>query len=120
MVVDEFGGTSGVVTMEDVMEEIFGEIQDEHDAPEMVEKKIGENEYIFSGRMEIDALNKKYDFNIPTSDEYETLAGFILHHHENIPEPNEKIIVPPFTFTIMVVQGNSVGMVKMKIERTEV
>jgi putative hemolysin len=119
IVVDEFGGTSGVVTIEDVMEEIFGEIQDEHDVPETVERIVGENEYIFSGRLEIDYLNKKYGFDIPISEDYETLGGFIIHHHENIPEPNEKIILPPFTFTVMFVQGNSVGMVKMKIERLE-
>src|SRR5207244_385364 len=109
VVVDEFGGTSGMVTIEDVMEEIFGEIQDEHDAPETEEKKIGNDEFIFSGRIEIDTLNKKYDLDIPTHDEYETLGGFILHHHENIPEVNEKIIIPPFTFTVLQVHGNSVG-----------
>jgi putative hemolysin len=119
VVVDEFGGTSGVVTIEDVMEEIFGEIQDEHDEQEFADKKVGENEYIFSGRVEIDALNKKYGLNIPESQEYETLTGFILHHHENIPEPNEKIAIPPFTFTVMFVQGTSVGMVRMKVDRTE-
>jgi putative hemolysin len=119
VVVDEFGGTSGVVTIEDVMEEIFGEIQDEHDEQEFADKKVGENEYIFSGRVEIDALNKKYGLNIPESEEYETLTGFILHHHENIPEPNEKIAIPPFTFTVMFVQGTSVGMVRMKVDRTE-
>ena len=119
IVVDEFGGTSGMVTIEDVMEEIFGEIQDEHDEQEFSDKKLGENEYIFAGRVEIDAVNKKYGLEIPVSEEYETIAGFILHHHENIPDPNEKIVIPPFTFTVMLVQGTNIGMVKMKMERTE-
>ncbi len=93
VVVDEFGGTSGMVTIEDIIEEITGEIEDEHDTSELTERKVNENEYLFSGRLEIDYVNDKYNLNIPTSEEYETIAGFILAYHENIPKLNETIII---------------------------
>jgi CBS domain containing-hemolysin-like protein len=117
LVVDEFGGTSGMVTIEDVIEEIFGEIQDEHDVPDQMEKKVNENEFILSGRLEIDDLNSKYDLNIPTYDTYETLAGFIFHHHENIPEQNEEIIIPPFNITVLQVKDNRIEQVRLKVDR---
>jgi putative hemolysin len=115
VVVDEFGSVSGVVTMEDVMEEIFGEIQDEHDESDLTEKKISATEFIFSARMEIDILNRRYHLNIPVGENYETLGGYIMHHHENIPEVNEKIIVPPFTFTVLQVKDNRIGQVRLKV-----
>jgi CBS domain containing-hemolysin-like protein len=119
LVVDEFGGTSGVVTMEDVIEEIFGEIQDEHDDPESMEKETAPGEYLFSGRLEIDYLNRKYDFNMPEHEAYETLAGYIVHHHENIPSQGDEIILHPFTFKILQVKDNRIEQVLMKWNRDE-
>ena len=115
-VVDEFGGTAGIVTMEDVLEEIFGEIQDEHDTQDLVENKINDHEYIFSGRLEIDYLNEKYNLKIPDGD-YETLAGFIFHYHESIPEPNEVITIPPFVIKVQTLKGNRIELVRFKIDR---
>jgi CBS domain containing-hemolysin-like protein len=115
IVVDEFGGTSGIVTMEDIIEEIFGEIEDEHDKGKMVEEEVKPHEYIFSTRIEIDYLNEKYKFNMPVSDEYETLAGLIIHYHESIPVVNEIIEIPPFSFTILKSSGNRIEEVKLEI-----
>ncbi len=113
-VVDEFGGTAGIVTMEDVLEEIFGDINDEFDEEEHVEKQISENEYIFSGRLELDYLNEKYNFHFPTDDS-ETLSGFIINNHETIPKHKEKIIVDHHEFDILLVSDTRIETVKMKI-----
>ncbi len=113
LVVDEFGGTSGIVTMEDILEEIVGEIEDEHDYSKLVEKKIGENDYIFSGRHEIDYLNNTYNLQIPKTDEYETLAGLILFYNESIPKVNEKIILEPFIFKILDVSQTRIELVHL-------
>lgn len=91
VVVDEYGGTAGVVTIEDVMEEIFGEIEDEHDAEDLLEEQTGENEYRFSARMEIDYLNEKYHLRLPESEEYDTLGGLIIHELESIPESGDSL-----------------------------
>lgn len=116
LIVDEFGITSGIVTMEDVMEEIFGEIEDEFDVENKIEKRVSEHEFILSARLEIDYLNNKYHLNIPVTDEYETLAGFIFHHHENIPDVDEVIHISPFTFFILEVSETRIERVKLKIE----
>jgi CBS domain containing-hemolysin-like protein len=116
LVVDEFGGTSGIVTMEDVLEEIFGEIKDEYDVEEFVEKQLAEDEFIFSGRLELDFLKEKYGFDFPET-ESETLSGYIIHQHETIPKPKEKIIINDYQFDVLNVSDTRIEMVKMKILR---
>jgi putative hemolysin len=113
-VVDEFGGTAGIVTIEDVLEEIFGEIKDEHDVEEFVEKQIAEKEYIFSGRLELDYLNEKYGFDFP-EDESETLSGYIINRHETIPRLKERIIIDDYEFDVLNVTETRIEMVKMKV-----
>jgi CBS domain containing-hemolysin-like protein len=112
-VVDEFGGTAGIITLEDVLEEIFGEIQDEYDVEEFVEKQISENEYIFSGRLELDYLNEKYGFDF-SKEETETLSGFIINYHETIPAQKERIIIEEYEFDILNVSDTRIELVKIK------
>ncbi|HEV7780770.1 MAG TPA: hemolysin family protein [Chitinophagaceae bacterium] len=112
-VVDEFGGTAGIITMEDVLEELFGEIQDEYDTEEFVEKHLAENEYIFSGRLELDYLEEKYGFEFG-EDESETLSGYIINYHETIPRQKERIIIDDYEFDIIHVSDTRIEMVKMK------
>lgn len=113
-VIDEFGGTAGIVTMEDVLEEIFGDINDEYDEQEHVEKQIAENEYIFSGRLELDYLNEKYGFDFPTDDS-ETLSGYIIANHETIPKLKDRIIIDRNEFDILLANDTRIQTVKMKI-----
>jgi putative hemolysin len=115
-VVDEFGGTAGIITMEDILEEIFGEIRDEYDTEEFVEKQIAENEFIFSGRLELDYLNEKYELEFPES-EYETLSGYIINQHETIPHAKERIIIDKYEFDIITVSDTRIEMVKLKLLR---
>jgi CBS domain containing-hemolysin-like protein len=115
-VVDEFGGTAGIVTMEDVLEEIFGEIHDEYDEEEFVEKQLADDEFILSGRLELDYINEKFNLNLPVSDS-ETLSGYIINEHETIPKQKETIIINNFKFDILTVSDTRIEMVKLKVLR---
>lgn len=112
-VIDEFGGTAGIVTMEDILEEIFGEIQDEYDEEEYIEKQLSATEFIFSGRLEVEYINEKYGLNIPL-DDAETLSGYIIENHESIPESGERIIIGEYEFGIMMVSDTRIETVKLK------
>lgn len=112
-VVDEFGGTAGIITMEDVLEELFGEILDEYDTEKFVEKQIAEGEYIFSGRLELDYIEKKYDLSFEGHDT-ETLSGYIINHHETIPVQKERIIIDDYEFDVLGVTHTRIEMVKLK------
>jgi putative hemolysin len=115
-VVDEFGGTAGIVTMEDLLEEIFGEIKDEYDVEEFEEKMIAEDEFILSGRLELDYLVEKYKLEFPENDS-ETLSGFIIHQHETIPRLKERIIIGNYEFEVLNVSDTRIEMVRLKILR---
>ena len=115
VVVDEFGGTSGMLTMEDVIEEIFGEIKDEYDEDELIEKQINENEFIFSGRLEIDYINEKYNLDLPKDDDYETLTGLIFKNYERIPQINEEIFIDGFNFKVLKVTNTRLDQIRLKV-----
>ena len=118
LVVDEFGGTSGLVSMEDIIEEIFGEIDDEYDNEALTEQLIGELEFLLSARLEIDYLNEKYAWNLPEGD-FETLSGFILSLTENLPNIGETITYGRFTFTIVSKQAHRIETVRLKISHSD-
>ncbi|NHE55267.1 hemolysin family protein [Cyclobacterium plantarum] len=115
LVVDEFGGTSGIVSMEDIIEEIFGEIEDEYDNDDLIEQKVSNNEYLLSARHEIDYINEKYEWNLPEG-EFETLAGFILSLTESIPQKGESVSYGPFTFTVVSKQDHRIDTIKINID----
>jgi CBS domain containing-hemolysin-like protein len=112
-VVDEFGGTSGIITMEDLLEELFGEIKDEYDVEELIEREIGEGGYEFSGRIEVDKINEKYGLNL-ISGESETLSGYIIQYHEGIPHVREHIYIGTYDFEILDVTDTKIGLVRIQ------
>ncbi|AUC20987.1 hemolysin [Polaribacter sejongensis] len=115
VVVDEYGGTSGMITVEDIVEELFGEIEDEHDTQEFLEKKISETEFNFSARLEVDYLNEEYSLNIPKSEAYETLGGFIIEQTESIPMENEVVDIEDFEIKILKMSSAKIEEVRLKI-----
>lgn len=117
-VVDEYGGTAGIITLEDLMEEIFGEIQDEHDVEEMTERQTGEHEYLFSGRLEVDHLNEEYNLDIPEG-EYETLSGYIVTSCEDIPDQGETIRIDHFELRIVKATDKRIMLVQLKVLEKE-
>ncbi len=118
VVVDEFGGTSGILTIEDIVEEIFGEIEDEHDKEEMVEHRVSPNHYQFSARLEIDYLNDEYNLSLPEDDEYETLGGLIIHFTEDIPQQNDTITVGEYAIRVLTVNNARIELVDLRKSET--
>jgi CBS domain containing-hemolysin-like protein len=114
IVLDEYGGTSGMLTIEDIVEELFGEIEDEHDTIEYTEEQIGSHTFLFSGRLEVDYLNEKYKLELPENDEYETLAGLVMSYTEEIPEVDTEIRLEKFVFTVIEVSQTRIEKVRLK------
>ena len=115
VVIDEFGGTSGIISLEDLVEEIIGEIEDEHDNQNLVAKSISDNEYVLSGRLEIERINEMFDLDIPESDDYQTLGGFILAHHQRFPQLNETISIGKFRIRAIKLRSTKIELVKLSI-----
>ena len=116
VVVDEFGGTSGIISLEDLVEEIIGEIEDEHDNQNLVAKSIGNNEYLLSGRLEIERINEMFDLKLPESDEYQTLGGFILAHHQRFPQLNENINIGKYKIRTIKQRSTKIELVKLTLK----
>lgn len=115
VVVDEFGGTSGIISLEDLLEEIIGEIEDEHDNTNLTAKALDDNEYLLSGRLEVERINEMFELEIPESDEYQTLGGFILSHHQRFPKLNETITIENFSIQIIKQRSMKIELVKLKV-----
>jgi CBS domain containing-hemolysin-like protein len=115
VVVDEFGGTAGIVALEDLVEEIFGDIEDEHDNTSYISKKIGEDEYIISARLEIEKVNEMFDLDLPESDEYITIGGLILNHYQSFPKLHEVVTVDRYQFKIIKASATKIELVRMRV-----
>ena len=115
VVVDEFGGTAGIVSLEDLVEEIFGEIEDEHDTSSYIAKKIDESEYVLSARLEIERVNEMFNLNLPESDEYLTIGGLILHQYQSFPKLHEIITIDKYQFKIIKVTTTKIELVRLKV-----
>lgn len=117
VVIDEFGGTSGIVSLEDIVEEIFGDIEDEHDSTKYIATQVGDNEYMLSARLEIDKVNDLFDLDLPESDDYMTVGGYILHEYQSFPKLNEVITIGRYEFRIIKSTMTKIELVKIKVNR---
>jgi CBS domain containing-hemolysin-like protein len=115
VVIDEFGGTAGIISIEDALEQIFGEIEDEHDVQESVEKQVGEGEYVLSCRLDVDYLNERYDFGIEESEEYDTLAGYIIYNYEGIPSAGTSFSTDKLDIKILRAAHTRVDLARVKL-----
>ena len=115
VVVDEFGGTAGIVSLEDLMEEIFGDIEDEHDNVNYICKKIADDEFVISGRLEIEKVNEMFHLELPESDEYLTVGGLILNHYQSFPKLHEIVTIDNYQFKIIKASPTKIELVRLKI-----
>ena len=119
VVADEFGGTTGVISLEDLVEEIFGDIEDEHDTVKYIAKKLSDNEYLLSARLETEKVNETFGLSLPVSDEYLTIGGLILYHYENFPKENQIVTIGKYEFYIQKASKTQIHLVKLKVTTSE-
>ena len=119
VVVDEYGGTSGIITVEDIIEELFGEIEDEHDSVQLIQEQLALNRYLFSSRLDVDQINEAYELEIPESEAYETLGGFVMNFTGDIPQQNEEFIIGNFEIIIKETLENKIILIELKVNKEE-